>query len=194
MHLRQLAVAADEGARKVGTARDVAPPNLGVWPLQLLHLGRAPTLRVFAQRRAGAAQAAQFGECGQAGQGHACLVAVGIKRGTGTKKRHTRLCRKAPNGEPIGLVFGAAGVAVINHTSGAVEQAAGLCVPHDPTGGAIPVVALTPAVGVVAATNVVVQNFERQRHHHGAAVAMHDGFGQAGGAAGIDNPQRMIER
>ena len=54
-------------------------------------------------------------------------------------------------------------------------------------------VALAPAVGVVAAAHVVVQDLERQRHDDGAAVAVHDGLGQAGGAAAVDDPQRVVE-
>jgi hypothetical protein len=49
-------------------------------------------------------------------------------------------------------------------------------------------------LGCVAAADVVVQGLERQRHDDGAAVAMHDGLGQAGGAAGIDDPQRVVKR
>jgi len=33
-----------------------------------------------------------------------------------------------------------------------------------------------------------------QHHQHRAAVAVNDGLGQAGGAAGIDDPDRMVER
>ena len=54
-------------------------------------------------------------------------------------------------------------------------------------------VALAPAVGLVAAADVVVQYFERQRHQHGAAVAVHDGLGQPGGAAGVHDPQRVVK-
>ncbi|MEY4124594.1 MAG: hypothetical protein RL770_1175 [Pseudomonadota bacterium] len=43
--------------------------------------------------------------------------------------------------------------------------------------------ALTPAVGVITATHIVVQNFKRQGHNHSAAMAMHNGFWQARGAA-----------
>ena len=34
----------------------------------------------------------------------------------------------------------------------------------------------------------------RHAVEHGAAVVMHQGLGQAGGAAGINNPQRVVER
>ena len=55
-------------------------------------------------------------------------------------------------------------------------------------------VALAEAVGLIAAANVVVQHLQLQRHQHAAAVAVHDGLGQAGGAAGIDDPQRVVKR
>ena len=43
--------------------------------------------------------------------------------------------------------------------------------------------ALTPAVRVIATAHIVVQNFERQGHNQGAAMAMDNGFWQTGGAA-----------
>ena len=55
-------------------------------------------------------------------------------------------------------------------------------------------VALAERVRLIAAADVVMQALERQRHQHGAAVAVHNRFGQTGGAAGIDNPQRVIKR
>ena len=55
-------------------------------------------------------------------------------------------------------------------------------------------VTLAPGICGVAATHVVVQRLERQPHDHHAAVAMHDGLGQPGGAARIDDPQRMVKR
>ena len=54
--------------------------------------------------------------------------------------------------------------------------------------------AFAPTVKLVAATDVVVQNFVGQCHDHGAAMAMHDGFGQTSGAARINDPQRVVER
>ena len=54
--------------------------------------------------------------------------------------------------------------------------------------------ALAPAVGVVAGANVVVQALERKERHEDAAVPVNDGLGQAGGAAGIHHPQRVVKR
>ena len=55
-------------------------------------------------------------------------------------------------------------------------------------------VALAQRVGGVAAANVVVQHLERERDDDRAAVAVHDGLGQAGGATGVDDPQRVVKR
>ena len=55
-------------------------------------------------------------------------------------------------------------------------------------------VALAPAVGVVAAAHVVVQAFHGQGHDQRAAMAVHDGLGHAGRAAGVHDPQRVVER
>ncbi|MGY4504914.1 hypothetical protein ACVWYH_008871 [Bradyrhizobium sp. GM24.11] len=55
-------------------------------------------------------------------------------------------------------------------------------------------IALAERVLVVGAAEIVVQAQERQDHDDDAAMAVHDRLGQAGGAAGIDDPERMIER
>ena len=54
-------------------------------------------------------------------------------------------------------------------------------------------VTLAKGIGCIAAANVVVQGLERHGHQHGASVAVDDGLGQARGAAGVDNPQRMVK-
>ena len=55
-------------------------------------------------------------------------------------------------------------------------------------------VALAKGVGRVAATDVVVQVAQHHHHEDHAAVRVHDGLGQPRGAAGIDHPQRVVER
>jgi len=47
---------------------------------------------------------------------------------------------------------------------------------------------------VVAAAHIVVQPAHLQLHQNHAAVAVDAGLGQAGGAAAVDDPQRMVER
>ena len=130
----------------------------------------------------------------QCGQVDAGLHAVGEEGRAGAEEGDAQLGGEAPqHASSRACSLRAAGVAVVDAAGGAVQQAAGLRVPHHPAGGAVPVVALAPAVGVVAAADVVVQRLERQRHQHGAAVAVHDRLGQAGGAAGVDDPQRVVE-
>ncbi len=55
-------------------------------------------------------------------------------------------------------------------------------------------ITLAERVLVVGAAEIVVQAEQRQHHDDDAAMAVHDRLGQAGGAAGIDDPERMIER
>ncbi len=100
---------------------------------------------------------------------------------------------KAPQHAPVRGIFAAARAPVKNDAGGTVEEAGDLCVPHHPACRAVPVVALAPVVCLVAAAHVVVQNFERQRHQYGATVAVHDGLGQAGGAAAVHNPQWVVK-
>ena len=190
--LRQFAVAADEGACEVGAARDVAPPDVG--HTRLRHEVRAPLLHLGAERRSGGAQRADGRQIAALRGRDARLHAVGVEGRARAKEGHAGLGGKAPQQGPVGVLFAAAGVAVKNHAGGSRQQATHLRVPHHPAGGAVPVVALAPAVGGVAAAKVVVQRAQLQLHQHHAAVAVHDGFGQAGGAAGVDDPQRMVER
>lgn len=55
-------------------------------------------------------------------------------------------------------------------------------------------IALAERIRVIGAADVVVQAEQRQHHDDDAAMAVHDRFRQPGGAAGIDDPERMIER
>jgi hypothetical protein len=56
------------------------------------------------------------------------------------------------------------------------------------------VIALAERVLVVGAAKIVVQAEQRQHHDDDTAMAVHDWLRQAGGTAGIDDPERMIER
>jgi hypothetical protein len=73
---------------------------------------------------------------------------------------------------------------------GAAQQRADLQVPHHPAAGGGPV---EDIAGVDAGPEVVVQHIELEVLEHHAAVAVHDRLGQAAGAAGVDDPQRMVE-
>ncbi len=154
----------------------------------------APLLHLGGQRRASAAQHADRRQIAAGRRGDPGLHAVAVERGASAEEGHALLGCHAPQHCPVGPLLAAAGVAVVQHAGGAAQQAADLGVPHDPAGGAVPVVALAQGVGRVAAADVVVQHRQLQHHQHHAAMAVHDGLGQAGGAAGIGDPQRVVER
>ena len=124
---------------------------------------------------------------------HICFHAIGKKRSAAAKKRHAFSGGITPQHAPIGFVFGAARVTVVNHAGGAAEQAAELRVPHDPTGGRIPEKTFAPRVRLVTAGHIVMQVFMCQTIEHSAAMVMYQGLGQTGSTAGIDDPQGMIE-
>ncbi len=167
----------------------------------LAELLRAPVVHIRAERRPGRTQRAHCAQVANASQIQLCLHAVGIKRGAGTEKRDTQFGREPPQRGPVrrlalsvGAMGAASQTAVENAAGGTEQQAGDLDVPHHPAGRAVPVVPLTQAVGQVTGSDVVVQADEPHRNQRRAAMAMHDGFWQSGRAAGIDDPQRMIER
>ena len=53
--------------------------------------------------------------------------------------------------------------------------------------------ALAQGVGLGAGAYVVVQALEGHQRHEDAAVPVDDGLGQAGGAAGVHHPQRVVK-
>ncbi|MHC2279916.1 hypothetical protein ACVME8_006559 [Bradyrhizobium diazoefficiens] len=197
--LWQFAVAADEGAGEIGAAGNVRPPDVGLRlaAIGLRQCGEAvvePGLRVGAERRSGRAEAAQPRQIARGGKIDFGLGAVGEERRARAEEGRFRLRHEAPQRGPVRLVLGAAGAAVEDAAGGAAEQAADLRIPHDPAGRRVPVIALAERVLVIGAADVVVQAEQRQHHDDDAAMAVHDRLGQAGGAAGIDDPERMIER
>ena len=190
-HHGQVAQPADISAG-IGAAGNIAPPDIG--PLHagtgihLLHLLTAPLLYVCAQGRTGGAQCAYRVQALDLSQRHTGFHAIGIKRRTAAEKGDALGGGKAPEQAPIRVFFGAARVAVVNHASGTAHQAADLHVPHDPAGGRIPEKALAPSVGLVTAANIAMQVFVYLQVEHGAAMAVYQRLGQAGGTAGIHNP------
>ncbi len=189
-HLGQLTVAADEGAAEIGAARDVAPPH--VLRARIEDLLRAPALHLLGQRRAGAAERAHAREVAAVLRDQPGLHAV-AEVGRARAEESDLVARdEAPQHAPVGLLLAAGRVAVVDADGGAEGHARELRVPHHPAGGAVPVVALAEVVGAVARAHVVVQ----AAGMHGeddAALAVHDGLGQAGGAARVDDPDRMVE-
>ena len=81
---------------------------------------------------------------------------------------------------------GVAGAAVVEHDLGGGEQHAHQEVPHHPAGGGEPEHA-------VALLGVQVQVHLLEVLEQDAALAVHDRLGQAGGARGVEHPQRVVE-
>ncbi len=166
-HLRQLAVAADEGAGEVGAAGDVAPPDVSCACRLRLRTAAVPqccTSARAASRCVPSArtrrQVAAGGESTPAFMQLAKNAAPAPKKVTpvSAAKRHSVVqsgwsCRSARGR-----------VAVEDAAGGAAQQAGRPGVPHDPAGGAVPVIALAERVGVVAAADVVVQRAQRAGH------------------------------
>lgn len=80
-----------------------------------------------------------------------------------------------------------AGIAVEEHDGRAHRRAGDQEVPHHPAGGGEPEEAVRRA-------QVVVQGEHLQVFQQDAAVAVHDRLGQPGGARGVENVQRVVER
>ena len=120
----QFAVTADIRTG-IGAARNIAPPNVRALltglGIHLFELVSAPLLHLGAQRRAGGAQCPHGVQSLDACQLHIGLHAVGKKRRAAAKKCHAFAGRITPQHTPIGLVFGAAWVAVVNHASGTAQ-------------------------------------------------------------------------
>ena len=188
LHHRQHAVAGDEGAGKVGAAADGVDPD--VLPVDLRQVVPNPAVALVWQRRAGAAHRLQARQIGLLHRLHAGLQAAGVEGRAGAEPGHAGGSGKAPQGAPVGRLGRSAGVAVEQADRGAAQQRAELRVPHDPAGAAEPVKAFA---GLDRGRDIVVQA-ALEKLDNDAAVAMHDGFGQSGGAAAVDDPQRVVER
>ena len=87
---------------------------------------------------------------------------------------------------PLGGDVGVAGAAVVEDDGGAGEEAGDEEVPHHPAGGGVPEEAVIGAEVAVQAE--LLEVFEED-----AALGLDDGLGQAGGAGGVEDPQRVVE-
>ena len=79
------------------------------------------------------------------------------------------------------------GAAVVQHDRHPGQQAAGQVVPHHPAGRGVP-------GEHVARVQVLVERERLEVLQDDAAVAVHDRLRQAGGAGGVDHPERVRER
>ena len=123
------------------------------------------------------------------------LHAVGEEGRARAEEGHAEVGSEAPQHRPVGLVLAAAGVAVEDAAGRAVQQAARPARSTSPSRWSCTSGSARPSCSArscslcrCAAPSAPVPTIS------GAAMAMHDGLGQASGAAGVDDPQRMVER
>src|SRR6185437_10013014 len=127
------------------------------------------------------------------GQIDVCFGAVREERRAGPEERRLGVGDEAPERRPVRLVLWPRRTAVEDAAGGAVEQRAHLAIPHDPAGRAVPVEALAKRVRLVAAADVVMEGKQLQRDDDDAAMAMHYRLRQSGRAAGVHDPERVVE-
>ena len=161
-----------------------SPSTFGRWSAD-------PAIALDRQRRAGRAERAQPRQVAVAHRLDAGLQAAGVERGAGAEEGDAGLGGEAPQGRPVG---GARrGRPGCRRTGRSSCRRAGrdLAVPHDPAGRCC-----TSGSGRRSTTlgprSLCSADLQRLEHH--AAVAVHDRLRQAGGAARVDDPERMVER
>ncbi len=110
------------------------------------------------------------------------LHAGGDVGGAGAEHRHAGPLGQLPERVHVWV----AGVAVVEDDRGAGEQAGDEEVPHHPTGRREPEEAIA-GVGVDVEVELL-QVLEQD-----AALALDDRLGQAGGAGGVEDPERVVE-
>ena len=141
-----------------------------------------PAEAVGRQRGAGGGDALDAGEVEVAGRVDVGLAAGHDVRGGGAEEGGARAFGDAPLGAGVGV----AGAAVVEDDRGAGEQAGDEEVPHHPAGGGVPEEAVLGAEVAVQAELLEVLEQD-------AALGLDDGLGQAGGAGGVEHPQRVVE-
>ena len=113
---------------------------------------------------------------------HVALHARGDVGGAGAEAGHARPLGEVPEHAQVGVP----GAAVVEHDLGRREQHAHQEVPHHPAGGGEP-------EDAVALLGVEVQVQLLEVLQQDAALRVHDRLRQAGGARGVEHPQRVIE-
>lgn len=176
----RVGTAAGEAATDVGAAADGGGPQVGA----ALREGVVqPAEAVGRERGAGGGDAGDGGEVEVAGR-----VDTGLAAGHDVGGRGAEDGGAGGFGDPpLGGDVGVARAAVIEHDRGAHQEAGDEEVPHHPAGGGVPE---EPVVGAEVAVQAgLLEVFEQD-----AALGLDDGLGQAGGAGGVQDPQRMVER
>ena len=169
-------VTADIESGDVGTTADGCHQHV------VTDLVHDPLVTFIRQRRAGGADRVNSTEIRILPRVNLCLLAVEEVRSTGAEEGYARLPGKSPQGTQIRI----AGIAVVDADGGSQQQAADLGIPHDPARRGEPQV---PVIRL----QVHVQALALQPFQQGAAMAVHNGLGHAGGAGGINHPQGMVK-
>lgn len=172
---------------RVGTApakqlADVGAAADGGDPEVFGHLVVEPAEAVGRERGAGGGDALDAGEVEVAAG-----VDVGLAAGHDVRGGGAEECGAGLFGDPpLGLDVRIAGAAVVQDDGGAGEEAGDEEVPHHPAGGGVPEEA-------VLGSEVAVQADLLEVFEQDAALGLDDGLGQAGGAGGVEDPERVLE-
>ena len=151
-----------------------------------------PAIALVGQRRAGRAERAQRRQVGHVLAGvDAGLEAAGVERGAGAEEVVRSSAAKRHSVVQSGAFDGPAGLPsyrqIVVPPSSAPTWQFHMIQP-------VLEYQWIALAGEQRWRDVVVQRAELERLEHHAAMAVHDRLRQAGGAARIDDPQRMVER
>ena len=174
---RQQRARTDEPGAQVGAAGKGAEQQVGLD--RLVH----PAERLGRQRRPGRADGAQRRQADLGARAQPRLHA-GHQVGRADAQVGDAVLGGQPP-QPVRLRV--RGAAVVQHDRHPGQQAAGQVVPHHPAGRGVP-------GEHVARAQVLVERERLEVLEDDAAVTVHDRLRQAGGAGGIDHPERVRER
>ena len=158
------------------------PPEVEKSQVSLADVLVDPVEALRRQRRAGRADRAQAREVAAGARLHSRLHAGRDVGGGGAEHRDPGLLGEIPEDAHVGE----AGVAVVEDDRRLGEQAGDDEVPHHPAGGGEPEEA-------VAGLGVDVEVHLLQLLEQDAALALDDRLRQAGGAGGVEDPERVVE-
>ena len=168
--------AADEGGAEVGAAAGREQPGVGA------ELLVDPVEALGGERGAGRADRLEAAEVAALAGLDAGLHAGGDVGGAGAEHRDPGPLGEVPEDAHVGV----AGVAVVEDDRGPGEEAGDEEVPHHPAGRREPEEA-------VAGMGVDVEVELLQVLEQDPALALDDRLRQAGGAGGVEDPERVVE-
>ena len=168
--------AADEGGAEVGAAAGREQPGVGAEVLV------DPVEALGGERGAGRADGPEAAEVAAGAGLDPGLHAGGDVGGAGAEHRHPGALGEVPEHAHVGV----AGAAVVEDDRGPGQQPGDEEVPHHPAGRREPEEA-------VAGVGVDVEVELLQVLEQDAALALDDRLRQAGGAGGVEDPERVVE-